>query len=91
MLTSINPQGEEIRAQAVLSSLTDYKKAVDLFAPRSPQVETAELAANANRNNGQSIMRVFKAIRLNRRPVVDESAQQPAYSPQHVTTSGCSQ
>jgi hypothetical protein len=80
MFTPINPQREEIRAQAILDSLTDYKKAVDLFAPRSPQgeeiraqVETVELAANANRNNGRSIMRVFKAIKPDRLPMVDES------------------
>jgi len=96
MFTPINPEGERIRAQSILRSFTEYREAVNLFAPTGPQdertrdqVETAELAANANRNNDQSIMRIFKAIKLNRRPVVDESVQQPAYSPRQVTSSGC--
>lgn len=82
MLTPINPQSEEIRAQAILSSLTDHKKAVNLLAP---QADKTEPAANANGSNGRSIMRLFKAIRLNRRPAVDDSVQQPAYSPRQVT------
>jgi hypothetical protein len=88
MLAPINPELERIRAQAILRALTEYSEASTLFAPRSSQgerncdqVETAELAANANRNNGQSIMRFFKAIKLNRRPMVDEAAQRSAYSP----------
>jgi hypothetical protein len=95
MFAPINPQGEEIRAQAILRSFTEYREAVNLFAPRSPQgeeiraqVETAELAANANRNNGQSIMQVFKAIKLNRHPVVDEPVQHPVCSPRQISTSG---
>ncbi len=93
----INPEGERIRAQAVLRSFTEYKEAVNLFAPKSAQgeqncdqAETAELAANANRNQGQSIMRVFKTIKLHRRPFAGASVQQPAYSPRQVTPSGCS-
>jgi hypothetical protein len=93
MIGPINPEGERIRAQAILRSFTEYREAVNMFAPMSPQgerirdqVETAELAANANRNNRRSIMQVFKAIKLNRRPVVDESVQQLAYSPRQVTT-----
>jgi hypothetical protein len=98
MFAPINPEGERIRAQAILRSFTEYREAVNLFAPMSPQGEriraqgeTAELAANANRNNRRSIMQVFKAIKLYRRPVVDESVQQLAYSPRQVTTSGCSE
>ncbi|MBI5961817.1 MAG: hypothetical protein HY866_23975 [Chloroflexi bacterium] len=98
MLAPINPEGERIRAQAILRSFTDYREAVNLFAPMSPQderisdqVETAKVAANANHNKRRSIMQVFKAIKLNRRPVVDESVQPLAYSPRQVTTSGCSE
>jgi hypothetical protein len=96
-MSTINPEGERIRAQAILRSFTEYNEVVELFAPMSShggrvceQVETAELAANTNRNNRRSIMQVFKAIKLNRRPVVDESVQQLAYSPRQATTSGCS-
>jgi hypothetical protein len=94
MFSPTNPEAERIRAKAILRSFTEYKEAVDLFAPMSShgdQGETAELAANANRNNGQSIVRIFKAIKLNRRPVVNESVQQLAYSPRQVRTSGCSE
>jgi hypothetical protein len=77
---AINPEGERIRAQAVLRSLTEYQEAVNLFTPRSSQVETAEPAATINRPKGQFILRVFKAITLNRRPV-----QRPTYSPRQVT------
>lgn len=88
MFTPINPQGEEMRAQAIVDSLTDYNKAVKVFAPRNAQGETAEREANANRSYGESIMRVFQAIKLNRRPVVDEPVQQPIGSPRQVTTTG---
>jgi hypothetical protein len=87
MFAPTNPEREEMRAQAILRSFTEYREAVDLFAP---QGETAECAAPANRNNGQSITRFFKAIKLNRRPMVDEPVQQSAYSPRQVTTSDCS-
>ena len=90
MFTPINPEGERIRAQAILRSFTEYDKAVELFAPRSSQAETTEPAAHAKRGNGQFIMRVFKAIKRDRRPVVDKAVQKPAYSPRQVTTSGCS-
>ncbi len=98
MFGSMNPEGERIRAKAILRSFTEYREAVELFGPRSPQgeqvrdqVEIAEVAAHANRNNRRSITQVFKAIKLNRRPVVDESVQQRAYSPRQVTPSGCSE
>jgi hypothetical protein len=97
MFAPINPEVERIRAKAILRSFTEYREAVNMFAPMSPQgeracdqVETAELAANVNRNNGRSIMRVFKTIKLNRRPMVDGPVQQPAYSPRQVNTSDCS-
>lgn len=87
MFAPTNPENERIRAQSILRSFTEYEEAVNLFVPTSSQgeqncdqVETA-VVANAHRNYGQSIMRVFKAIKLNRRPVVDESVQRPAYSP----------
>ena len=95
MFAPTNPEVERIRALRVLRSLTEYSEAVNVFAPRSSQgerirdqVETAELAANADRSNGPSIMRFFRAIKLNRRPVVDESVQRSAYSPRYVTPSG---
>lgn len=90
MIVPINPEGERIRAQAILRSFTEYDEAVDLFAPTSSQPKTTEPAARAKRSNGQLIMRVFKAIKRNRRPVVDESVQRPAYLPRQVTSSGCS-
>ena len=84
MIAPINPHGEEIRAQRILNSLTEYRKVIDTFGPMSPQgeqiraqEETAEFAPKANHNIGQSIMRVFKAIKLNRYPVVDETVQRP--------------
>lgn len=92
MVVPINPEGERIRAQAILRSFTEYDEAVELFAPKGPQVETtepAELAANANRSTGPFFARIFKAIKRDRR-VADESVQKPAYSPRQVTTSGCS-
>jgi hypothetical protein len=71
MLASVNPEYERIRAQAILRSFTEFDKAVNLFAPTVPQgehpcaqVEVNRSAANAD---GISIMRFFKAIRLNRR------------------------
>ncbi|MBN2305445.1 MAG: hypothetical protein JXQ72_13250 [Anaerolineae bacterium] len=95
MFSPTNPKNEEIRAQAILSSLTDYEKAVEVFAPRNrrgeqicDEVETVELTAHAHRNNGRSIAGVFKAIKLNRRPVVDEPVQPPVRSPRQVITSG---
>ncbi len=90
MIAPINPEGERIRAQAILRSFTEYKEAVELFAPRGSQVETAELAAQASRHNGQFIRRILKAIKLNRQSMVDKSVQQPAYSPRQVTTPDCS-
>ncbi len=83
MLSPINPQAEEMRAQRIVGSLTDHENAANVFA-----VKRARSAANGNREYGQTIMRAFKAI-TNRRPVVDESAQQPAYAPQSATSSGC--
>lgn len=83
MLSPINPEGERIRAQAILSSFTEQRNAVNLFSPTNPQSETAELA-----DNGRSIKRIFKAIKLSRRPA--EPVQEPAYSPRQVTTTGCS-
>jgi hypothetical protein len=87
MFAPTNPEREQIRAQAILRSFTEYREAVNLF---DPQGERAERAANADRNNVQSIMRFFKAIKLSRRPVVDEPVQQSAYSARQVTTTGCS-
>ena len=96
MFAPINPETERIRAQAVLRSFTEQREAVNLFARKSPQgncvrdqVETAELASNANHNDGWSIVRAFKAIKLNRHAVADKSVEQPAYSPRQATTSGC--
>jgi hypothetical protein len=77
---AINPEGERIRAQAILGSLTEYQEAVNLFTPRSSQSETAEPAATVNRPKGQFMLRVFKAITLKRRPV-----QRAAYSSQPMT------
>lgn len=88
MITPINPQGEQIRAQAILSSLTEYEKAVDLFGPVNPQDATAEPTAHATRNNRWSIMQIFKALKLNRRPIVHEPVQDPGYSPRQVTSGG---
>jgi hypothetical protein len=64
MFAPINPEGERIRAQAILRTFTEYENAVDMFAPMSPQGETAEPAANVTHHNGWSIMRVFSAIKL---------------------------
>lgn len=88
MLAPINPQAEEMRAQRIVSSLTDHEQAADVFGPKRARVEMTESAANGNREYGQAIKRVFKAI-TNRRPVVDESVQQPTYSSQSATSSGC--
>jgi hypothetical protein len=71
----INPEGERIRAQAILRSFTEYENAVDLFAQKSPQSETAEPAANANHNNGRSIMRILKAIKLRSRTLLSGLTQ----------------
>ncbi|WP_162909738.1 hypothetical protein [Aggregatilinea lenta] len=90
MVMQINPEAERIRAQAILRSFTEYDKAVELFAPRNSQAETTEPAANTTRSNGPFITRVFKSIKRNHRPAVEDAAQQPAYSPRPVTTSGCS-
>lgn len=89
MFTPTNPEAERIRAEAILRSFTDYNEAVKLFAPTGLQAEKAEL--EADRSNRRSIVQVFKAIKLNRRRVVDASVQQFAYSPRQVTTSGCSE
>ncbi|HEX3049774.1 MAG TPA: hypothetical protein VHP83_03890 [Aggregatilineaceae bacterium] len=86
MSGAINPEIERIRAQAILRSFTDYQEAVELFAP----TRTDDCADANNRHTRRSIMRVFQALKLNRRPVVEEPVQQPAYSSQPVTTSGCS-
>ena len=81
MIAPINPQNEQNRAQAIVNSLTDYDKAVDVMtrARRQgeqirTQAETAEPAAKPNRNNGQSIQRAFNALKLNQHRVVDETA-----------------
>jgi hypothetical protein len=95
MFTPMNPEGERIRAEAILRSFTEYNEAVNLFAPKTAEGEQncaeVETAANVNRTNRRSIMQAFKAIMLNRRSVVGESVQQLAYSPRQVTTSGCSE
>ncbi len=44
------------------------------------QVEMAEPIAEANRQNGRSIRRIFNAIKLNRRPVNEGAGQQSAFS-----------
>lgn len=80
MFTPTNPHQEQIRAQAMLSSFTEHKKAADLFAPMSLQDGTAELAVQAPRNQGKSILQIFKALKLNRRPVVVEAVQDTVYS-----------
>jgi hypothetical protein len=86
MVAQINPELERMRAQSILRSFTEYKEAVDLFAPASTEVESAEPA----RRHGRSIMRVINAIRLNRRHVVGKSVQQPVYSPRPaITPSDC--
>lgn len=80
MNTIINPEGERIRAQAILRSFTEYNEAVELFArPESDceQVETVKLSAN--RQSGNFIMRVVNAIKLNRRHGVDHPVPSPAY------------
>jgi hypothetical protein len=90
MISQINPEAERIRAEAMLRSFTDYEAAVDLFVPHGSQNGTAELEAAANSNNSQSpVMRVLKALKLNRRPVVNESVQQPAYAARQVTIPDC--
>jgi hypothetical protein len=86
MFTPVTPEGERIRAEAILRSFTDYEAAVELFVPHGPQDNTAEL--EPNRTNGLS--RIFKAFKPDRRPVAAESVQQPAYAPRPVTTNGCS-
>lgn len=88
MSASINPQNEERRAQAMLSSLTQYEKAADLFAPRNSQGEMAQSAARDNRHYGEFFMRVMSAIKLTRRPVVDEPLQHSVSAPRQATTAG---
>ena len=87
MFAPINPENERIRAQSILRSFTEQNEAVELFtAPRSQSeqpcepVETVKLAAKSNRKSGGSVLRVFKAIKLNRPAVSDEPGQQPAFS-----------
>lgn len=67
MFTPTNPEGERIRAQAMLRSFTEHDKAVDTFGPMRPQGEKTELAADTNHNNGRSIMQFFKTIKLKSR------------------------
>jgi hypothetical protein len=78
MFTPINPEGERIRAQAILRTFTEYENAVDTFAPTGPQGETAEPAANVTRNNGRSIMRIFNAIKLKSRTLLSGLTQSQA-------------
>jgi hypothetical protein len=88
MNAPVNPENERIRAQAILRSFTDQQAAVELFAPKSSDAEPAELAAQADRKTGQFVMRVFKALKSNRRVTANEPVQPPAYAPRRVTTSG---
>lgn len=89
MLAPINPQHEQIRAQRVVDSLTDYNQAVDVLAPAHTQRPAAEPADDANRHVGQTVARVFNAIKRNGRAKADAPAREPARSTQQVTTSGC--
>lgn len=70
MFTPTNPEQERIRALNVLSALTERDRAVDLLVPNArpeedcEQVETLRRPhTNANGLRGQSVARVFKAIR----------------------------
>lgn len=85
MFAPINPQNEERRAQAIVDSLTDRNQAAAIFASRNAQSKASERSATANRNYGQMIVRAFKALKPNRRPVVDEPVQRPVGSPRQVT------
>ena len=63
MYTPTNPIAEEIRAQRMVSSLTDRETLADIFSPMSAPPPMARHASSIWRkmNLGQSIMRVFKA------------------------------
>lgn len=68
MFVPTNPEQERIRALSVLSALTEYDKAVDVFARDSQDGQGCDPAAPshfpaiANRSRGQSIVQVFQAI-----------------------------
>ena len=67
MFGPINPRNEELRAQAMLDTLTDYNRAADAFAPKHAEVEatvaefeTNERVVKMDRSNGRSNVRVFQ-------------------------------
>lgn len=75
-----NLKYEEMRAQEIVNTLTDRKKAAILFASARSQNKHVHAQADVNErpvNNGGAISRLFKALKPNRAAVANDTAQNP--------------